>query len=254
MESAKFPAAMDKTAGIVIIGDEILSGKFADENAALLIGALRELGVSLKRITIIPDDVDEIAETVPRYARRFDHVFTSGGVGPTHDDVTMEGIARGFGTRVARHPALEDLLRRYYQSKLEPGHLRLADVPEGAELVLGDVPDWPVIVFQNVYILPGVPALFARKFRSIQERFRAAPFFTGRIYCMGDEGTIVPQLMAAVSAHPGVRFGSYPRFNETDYRIILTIESKDAASVGEAIRSLAGSLGALVVKIEAPTP
>ena len=117
---------------IVIIGDEILSGKFADENAALLIRDLRELGVRLSRITIIPDDVEEIAETVPRFSRRFDFVFTSGGVGPTHDDVTMEGIARGFGTRVIRHPALEDLLRQFYQSRLQPGHLRLADVPEGA--------------------------------------------------------------------------------------------------------------------------
>src|SRR5690606_4933948 len=92
------------TAGIVIIGDEILSGKFVEENAAFLVGELRALGVELRRITVVPDDLDDIATTVIEYSARFDHVFTSGGVGPTHDDVTMEAIAKGFGTTVTRHP------------------------------------------------------------------------------------------------------------------------------------------------------
>src|ERR1041385_2602845 len=99
------------TAGIVIIGDEILSGKFADENAAFLIGELRALGVELRRIVVIPDDLDDIATTVVDMSARVTHAFTSGGVGPTHDDVTMAGIARGFGTRVVREPVLEAKVR-----------------------------------------------------------------------------------------------------------------------------------------------
>ena len=135
----------ENTAGIVIIGDEILSGKFADENAAFLIGALRDLGVSLRRITVIPDQLDVIAETVAEFSQQFSHVFTSGGVGPTHDDVTMEGIARGFGTTVIVHPELQTLLERFYADNMTKERLRLAEVPDGAELVLGTKPDWPVV-------------------------------------------------------------------------------------------------------------
>src|ERR1043165_1793991 len=102
------------TAGIVIIGDEILSGKFAEENAAFLIGELRALGVDLRRITFVPDDLDDIAQTVLDCSRRFDYVFTSGGVGPTHDDITMAAIAQGFGTTIIRHPDLEARVRGYW--------------------------------------------------------------------------------------------------------------------------------------------
>jgi molybdenum cofactor synthesis domain-containing protein len=238
------------SAAVVIIGNEILSGKFADENARFLIGELRDLGVDLGRISIIPDDIDDIAETVPRAAARFDSVFTSGGVGPTHDDVTMAGLARGFGTRVVRHPVLEELLRKYYGDKLTDSHLRLAEVPDGAELVYGEDRVWPVLAYRNVYILPGVPSLFRRKFLSIRERFRSLPFFSARVYVMADETTIAPDLDRMVSAHPTVNFGSYPRFDETEYRVLLTVESQDRSAVERAFGDLAGALGALVVRVE----
>src|SRR4051812_5154629 len=106
------------TAGIVIIGDEILSGKFVEENAAFLIGELRTLGVDLRRLTVIPDDLDDIARTVLEASSRFDHVFTSGGVGPTHDDVTIAAIAHAFGVGVTRHPELEAKVRGYWKDKL----------------------------------------------------------------------------------------------------------------------------------------
>src|SRR6476660_8838885 len=111
------------SAGIVVIGDEILSGKFVEENAAFLIGELRALGVDLRRITIIPDDLDDIAATVAEAAGRFDYVFTSGGVGPTHDDVTMAAIARAFRTTVTRHPELEAKVRGYWKDKLADANL-----------------------------------------------------------------------------------------------------------------------------------
>jgi FAD synthetase len=240
-------------AGIVIIGNEILSGKFADENARFLIGELRALGVELGRIAIIPDDIDDIAETVPRHAARFDVVFTSGGVGPTHDDVTVAGIARGFGTRVIRHPELEELLRAYYKERLTDSHLRLADVPEGTELVYGEDPVWPAVCYRNVYILPGVPALFRRKFLAIRERFRSRPFHTARVYVMADEATIAPDLDRVVAAHPAVAFGSYPRFDEPDYRVLVTVESQDPDAAGSATRALMAALGSVVVRVEEPT-
>ncbi len=236
-----------QTAAIVVIGDEILSGKYADENAAYLIKELRGLGVALRRIEVIPDVLDEIAATVKAASERVDHVFTSGGVGPTHDDLTMQGIARAFGTRVVRHPELEALLRGFYGAKLEERNLRMAEVPDGATLIPGDHVSWPVVSYRNVYILPGVPVIFRRKFDSIRERFRATPFHLRRVYCMADEGALATHLDAVVAAHPTVAVGSYPRFDARDYRVVITLECKDPACADLARDDLVGRLGSEVV-------
>lgn len=240
------------TAGIVIIGDEILSGKFADENAAFLIGELRGLGVELRRITMIPDDVDDIAATVTSFAAKFDYVFTSGGVGPTHDDLTIEGIAKGFGTRVVRQPEMEQRVRAYWGTKLAEPNLRLADVPEGCELVYGKDQVWPVVAYKNVFILPGVPALFKRKFIDIRDRFRAEPVTVARVYINADEGEFANDLHAVLAAFPGVKIGSYPRFAETDFRVLITIEGKTAADVAAAQALLVERVGVKVVRREDP--
>lgn len=239
------------TAAIVVIGDEILSGKFPEENAAWLIPQLRDLGVSLRRVEYIPDVVDEIAAAVRTCSDRYDHVFTSGGVGPTHDDLTMEGIARAFGTRVVRHPELERLLRDFYGDRLEERNLRMADVPEGAVLLPADHPSWPVTQVRNVYVLPGVPIIFRRKFDAIRERFRARPFHGRRVYCMAEEGQLAPHLDAVVAAFPDVGVGSYPRFDSRDYRVIVTLESKDLVRVDQATEALVSRLPpGTVVKTE----
>ena len=241
------------TAGIVIIGDEILTGKFADENAAFLIGELRALGVELRRIVMIPDVVDDIAATVTDMAARFDHVFTSGGVGPTHDDLPMAGIAQGFGTRVIREPVLEERVRAYWGAKLAPPHLRLAEVPEGADLVYGKDQIWPVVAYKNVYILPGVPALFRRKFIDIRDRFRAEPMTVARAYLDTDEGHIAGDLDAVVAAFPSVRIGSYPRFTERDFKVLITFEGLSAGDVAGALAMLIDRIGPRVVRHEPPS-
>jgi molybdenum cofactor synthesis domain-containing protein len=240
------------TAGIVIIGDEILSGKFVEENAAFLIGELRTLGVELRRITVLPDDLDDIAATVAEAARRFDYVFTSGGVGPTHDDVTMAAIAKAFGTTISRHPDLESRVRAYWQDKLPDANLRMADVPVGARLVFGKDKLWPVVAYENVFIMPGVPALFRRKFIDIRDQFRAAPVTAARVYTNLEEGDLAPHLDAVVAAYPAVKIGSYPRFAETDFRVLVTIEGDDGAAVGGAFIALRDRLGDQVVRVEEP--
>lgn len=240
------------TAGIVIIGDEILTGKFVEENAAFLIGELRSLGVDLRRITTIPDDLADIADTVTRDAGRFDHVFTSGGVGPTHDDVTIQAIAVGFGVGVARHPELEAKVRGYWGDKLVEANLRLADVPDGAELVYGKDAVWPVVCLRNVYILPGVPALFRRKFVDIRDRFRSATVTTARLYVDADEGDIAAAMTAVATAFASVKIGSYPRFSETAFRVLITFEGSDRNLVAAAHEDLAQRLGAVVVRREEP--
>lgn len=240
------------TAGIVVIGDEILSGKFADENAAFLITELRALGVELRRICVIPDELDDIAATVPDFARRFDHVFTSGGVGPTHDDVTMAGISKGFGTTIAREPELERRIRAYYGDKLVDANLRLADVPGGAHLVWGRDQIWPVVAYHNVYILPGVPTLFRRKFVDIRDQFRTEPVTVARVYIDADEGAIAGDLDAVVAAFATVRIGSYPRFAEKDFRVMITFEGRAPADVAAAQRMLIERCGPRVVRHDEP--
>jgi molybdenum cofactor synthesis domain-containing protein len=247
------------TAGIVIIGDEILSGKFVEENAAYLIGELRQLGVDLRRIVTIPDELDDIAATVRDASARFDHVFTSGGIGPTHDDLTIAGIARGFGTTVVRAPELELRVRAYWGDRLVETNLRLADIPAGAELVYGergaegrDNVVWPVVAYRNVYILPGVPALFRKKFADIRDRFRVTPATTARVYLDADEGEIANDLDAVVAAFPGVKLGSYPRIHEVEFKVLITLEGRDPVEVAAAFAKLVERLGKRVVKVEAP--
>ncbi len=242
------------TAGVVIIGDEILSGKFADQNGAFLIAELRALGVELRRLDVIPDDRAEISATVKAHAARFDHVFTSGGVGPTHDDVTIAAIAEAFGVGVHRHPELERRVRAHWGERLEPANLRLAEVPAGAELLWGKDKVWPVVSLGNVVILPGVPELFRRKFVDIRDRFRSAPVFAARLYVDAEEGELAPHLDRVVAAFPEVKLGSYPRFSEKEFQVMLTLEHKDEAAVAAAFAALAVALGDKVVRREAPSP
>ena len=126
---------MATTAGILIIGSEVLSGKVTDENSPYLVRELRSLGVDVRRIVTIPDDIPVIVEAVQDMARDHDLVFTTGGVGPTHDDVTIAAIARAFNRRLVRHPLLEEALRRHYEAGITAAQLRMAEVPEGSRLL-----------------------------------------------------------------------------------------------------------------------
>lgn len=230
------------TAAILVIGDEILSGKVEDTNARLLIGELRELGVALRRILIIPDDVETVSAAVRELSLGFDHVFTSGGVGPTHDDVTIKGIAQAFDKPVIRHPELERRLQAHFGANADESKLRMADVPENAELL--ELPDWrwPVLVCRNVYILPGVPELFRKKFLAIRERFRVAPFFAKAIYTLEDEFDIAEDLRVVADANPLVAIGSYPNFSSPEYKVKITLESKDSAALDAAVDVLLAKL------------
>ncbi len=230
------------TAAILVIGDEILSGKVGDQNAELLIGELRELGVALRRILIVPDEVETVAAATRELSVQFDYLFTSGGVGPTHDDVTIPGIAAAFGLPLVRHPELERNIRDYFGERLEESHLRMAEMPEGTRLIDGPGLKWPVPVCRNVYILPGVPEHFRRKFLAIRERFRVEPFFLHVIYTQEDEFDLAAGLTAVADAHSAVAIGSYPNFASDEYRVKLTLESKNLSALESAVTDLMARL------------
>jgi FAD synthetase len=241
---------MAKTAAIVLIGNEILSGKIADANAPYLCRELRELGVDVRRVSVVPDEVDVIATELAACTRAWDIVFTSGGVGPTHDDVTMEGVARALGVPVVRHPALVELLRQYYGDRLTETHLKMAEIPEGAELVGSDRLRFPTIVAGNVFILPGVPEIFRQKFEAIRERFRGTPYYLRNVFVSIGEGTLADYLNALLRDFPTLLLGSYPELANPEYRVKVTLESRDPGYLERALEAFLAHLpAAAVVKV-----
>ena len=230
---------MAKTAGLVLIGTEILSGKITDANASYLCKELRALGVEVRKISVIPDEVELIAAEVREFSRTHDVVFTSGGVGPTHDDVTMEGVARAIGTRVIRHPQLVSLLEGYFKgqkAQLTEARLRLAEVPEGAELVSDGALMFPAVTVKNIYILPGVPEIFRQKFDMLRERFRESPFHLTSVFVSIAESVLADHLNALVARHPELMLGSYPEFSNPEYKVKVTLESRDSGFLERALQ------------------
>lgn len=241
---------MPKTAGIILVGNEILSGKIEDANAAFLCRELRGLGVDVRRISVVPDEVELIAAEVARQSADHDVVFTSGGVGPTHDDVTVEGVARAAGVAVVRHAALVALLREYFGDRLNEAHLKMAEIPEGAELITGGSLRFPTIVMQNVYVLPGVPEIFRQKFEAIRERFRDQPFHLRNVFVRIGEGNLADHLNALLRAFPSLLLGSYPEFSNPEYRVKVTLESRDRTYLEAALAAFLERLPAdTVVKV-----
>lgn len=231
-----------RTAAALVIGNEILSGKVADANVVYLARELRELGVALERVVVVPDDVDVIVKDLQALSSAYDVVFTSGGVGPTHDDVTIEAVAKAFGRRVVRAPAFETLLRELYGARLTEAHLRMADVPEGCELVSNEQVRWPTVCMGNVYVFPGIPEIFRAKFPVLRERFRQEPWHLRMVYTVLDEGNLKEPLDRVVARFPGVQVGSYPKLSDPEYHVKITLEAKDRAAVEAATEALVASL------------
>jgi len=242
---------MAKSAGIVLIGNEILSGKIHDANAAYLCRELRALGVEVRKISVIPDELEPIAEEVAQFSRAYDYVFTSGGVGPTHDDVTIEGVARAMRVSVVREPRLVALLEGFYKGNLNPARLKMAEVPDGAELLAADSLIFPAIVIRNVYIFPGVPEIFRQKFDAIKERFRDQPFHLRSVFVRIGEGTLADFLNDLLKNYPLLLLGSYPEFSNPDYKVKVTLESKDGEYLERALAEFVARLPRdAVVRVE----
>ncbi|MFT4627117.1 MAG: molybdenum cofactor synthesis domain-containing protein [Myxococcota bacterium] len=225
------------TAAVVIIGDEILSGKFADENGPYLIKRLRELGCDLVRIAVVRDTLDDISAEVAKCAAKADHVITTGGVGPTHDDVTLEGIAQAFGVELEVHSRVVELMESWGMA-VDDTTRRMARLPAGAELIEGGKARFPVVRVRNVIILPGVPRLMRLKFEDIAERVRGVPVLTARVSTLRHESAIASVLTATQQRYPSVAIGSYPRYEEDPFRVIVTLESRDAQAMAEALAML----------------
>jgi molybdenum cofactor synthesis domain-containing protein len=233
---------MSKCAGIVIIGNEVLSGKTQDINSYFLCTELRQLGVEVRKISTIQDEISLIGEEVAEFSRRFDLVFTTGGVGPTHDDVTIDGIAHGFGLDVVRHPDIERRMRQRLGGDVNEARLRMANVPEGATLLATAALFAPVVNIRNVYIFPGIPKILQERFHAIKERFRDSPYFLKNVYVRYGEGVIAAMLNDLLVKFPEIMLGSYPVLDLPEYKVKVTLESKDAPYLDQALQTFVASL------------
>jgi molybdenum cofactor synthesis domain-containing protein len=224
-----------KTAAVLVIGNELLSGKVEEANVHVLARALRGLGVELRRVVVILDDIEEIAREIRVLSDAHDWVFTSGGVGPTHDDVTIMGVARAFGVNVVEEPLLAKMLRDHYKDRCTEGHLRMALVPEGASLETTDDVRWPTIRFGKVWLMPGVPEIFRLKLPVVLAKLGRGPGFVSRaVFTKMDEGDLKPLLDDVVARFPDVGVGSYPKWQDPTYKTKLTFDGRDVLRVDAA--------------------
>ena len=245
------PAAPDPrivTACVLIIGNEILSGRTQDENLGFLARGLNEAGIRLREARVIPDVAEVIVATVNDVRRRFDYVFTTGGIGPTHDDITAQSLADAFGVPLVLHPDARRLLETHYPpGQLNEARLRMAMVPEGAALLPNPISRAPGFQIGNVFVLPGVPRIMQGIFEQLRYRLAGGDKVLSRsLSCRLGEGTLASDLAALQARWPDVEIGSYPYFRRGDFGVTLVLRGTERARLVAAtdeLRTLIQRLG-----------
>jgi molybdenum cofactor synthesis domain-containing protein len=205
------------TAGLVVIGDEILSGRTQDKNVAQLASWLNVQGIRLEEVRVVPDVTARIVEAVNALRGERDYCFTTGGIGPTHDDITVDAVAEALGVAVVIHPEARAILERYYEGRggLNEGRLRMARVPEGAELIRNPVSGAPGIRIGNLFLMAGVPHITAGMLEGLSGRLQGGrPIVSVTIGGFIPESEVAGLLREAEAAHDNVSIGSYPFFRE----------------------------------------
>lgn len=249
MTTATSPAPI--TAALLIIGNEILSGRTHDANLPYIATALNEVGVRLWEVRVVPDIEEDIIMAIIDLRVKYDYIFTTGGIGPTHDDITADCIALSFGLPLIEHPeALRRLHQHYASSGLElnAARRRMARVPEGAELIDNPISAAPGFRVQNVFVMAGVPRVMQAMLDGIKSQLRGGlPIRTRSVLCNLGEGDLAAGLQAVQESFPDVEIGSYPRFSSSAYRVSLVLRHTDdtqlaaaTAAVCELVQGLGG--------------
>jgi molybdenum cofactor synthesis domain-containing protein len=232
------------TAALVVIGDEILSGRTQDKNVAQVATWLNDQGIRLAEVRIVPDVLERIGDTVNALRSTHDYVFTTGGIGPTHDDITVDAIAAALGVPVVIHPHARRILEEYYRDRpggLTDARLRMARVPEGAELIPNPTSGAPGVRIGNVYIMAGVPYIAATMLEALTGKLEGGrPVVSVIVGARAPESDVADLLRETEATHPGVAIGSYPFFKEGLYGANFVIRSEDeelARTTGEDLSS-----------------
>jgi molybdenum cofactor synthesis domain-containing protein len=233
------------TACLVIIGNEILSGRTRDANLPFLSAELNKIGVRLMECRVIPDVESVIVDTVNEVRRKFDYVFTTGGIGPTHDDITADAIAKAFGVGISEHAEAVDRLTRYYADPalFTPPRRRMARIPHGGTLVDNPVSVAPGFRMENVFTFAGVPMIVEGMFHAMKHVLVGGrPLISRTIRCNQPEGFIAEKLGAVQDRHPDTEIGSYPAFRQGKPSVSLIVRGTDAGKVQAAIDDLLTAL------------
>jgi molybdenum cofactor synthesis domain-containing protein len=218
------------TAALLVIGDEILSGRTQDKNVAQVASWLNRQGIRLAEVRIVPDDEQRIAEAVNALRAQNDYLITTGGIGPTHDDITVDSIALAFGVPVIVHPEARRILEEYYGTRggLNNARLRMARVPEGSELIQNEESGAPGVKIGNVYILAGVPSIAAQMLEALDGKLQGGrPVVSVTVGAYAAESEVADILRETEASHPGVAIGSYPFFRDGRHGANFVLRSVD---------------------------
>ena len=236
-------SASDKiwTAGLVVIGDEILSGRTHDKNIAQVASWLQVQGIRLSEVRVVPD----IHEAVNTLREAYDYLFTTGGIGPTHDDITVDAVADALGVGVIVHPTARDILERYYADKggITEARLRMARVPEGADLIPNRMSGAPGIKLGNVHLMAGVPHITAGMLDALTGTLEGGkPLLSETVGCWTPESEVAPLLREVEQAHENCQIGSYPFFREGRVGANFVVRSTSEEDLKSAVDTLCDGL------------
>ena len=239
------------TAAMLVIGDEILSGRTKDKNIGFVAEYLTGLGIDLNEVRIVPDDKDAIVEAVNALRHRYDYVFTTGGIGPTHDDITAESISEAFGVPCEPHPkAIKEMAAYYAEQGLEftEARQRMARTPRGAELIDNPISKAPGIRMENVHIMAGVPKIMQTMMDAIAPTLEAGQkVHSMAVHCPYGEGTIGGPLAKIQEDHPETMIGSYPKYDEGNYTTQIVVRGRDESVVKKAMESVEEMLANIIL-------
>jgi molybdenum cofactor synthesis domain-containing protein len=234
------PAPDTVTAALIIIGEEILSGRTRDENISHIARYLTEIGIALREVRVVRDVEAEIVAAVNELRARYTYVFTTGGIGPTHDDVTTDAIAAAFAVEVAIDPrAVEAMRQGYGEKELTPARLRMARIPHGAELIDNPVSRAPGFMLGNVIVMAGIPRIMQVMLDAVAPRLKKGrPMLSRSVRIEAPEGDVAPGLARVQAEHPGVQIGSYPFFEKSKLGTYVVLRSVETNVLDHALSAL----------------
>ncbi len=234
------PSPDTVTAALLVIGEEILSGRTRDENIGYVASYLTRVGIALREVRVVADVEAEIVSAVNELRRRFTYVFTTGGIGPTHDDVTTDAIAKAFEVDArVREDAVAAMRLQYPEEDLTAARLRMARIPEGAELIHNAVSRAPGYRLENVIVMAGVPRIMQVMLDEVMPRLaKGRPMLARAVRIDAPEGDVAPPLAALQAAHPEVQMGSYPFFEHRRFGTYIVLRTTDEGHLDSALQAL----------------
>jgi len=235
-------ADQSPTAAVLLIGDEILSGRTKDKNLGFIADYLTVLGIDLKEARVVPDIEDEIVNAVNALRKRYTYVFTTGGIGPTHDDITADAVAKAFGVPIDHNPeAVEILLAHFKQNGREPNEarMRMARTPKGASLIDNPVSKAPGFQIGNVFVMAGIPKVMNVMMEELASRLeRGKPITSRTVTIQGGEGDVAKPLKDIQERYPNVIIGSYPFESPQGFATNLVLRSRDDEILADAVKEV----------------